>query len=218
MSNSLVRLGLRARSRSSIHPWPLRVLHWLNALAIVVMIGSGWQIYDASPLFGFVFPTAITLGGWLAAGIAWHLAFMWLLLANGLCYVAWGVVTGHFRRRLWPLEPGIALREAIAALRLQLPAHRPGHYSALQRLIYVGVICAGFIVVISGLGIWKPVQFWFFTDLIGGYFIGRYVHFFAMTAICAFLVIHLLAVVLTPSVLPPMLFGGGAEAAEEEEP
>ncbi len=199
--------------RRPIHPWPLRLMHWLNALAIVMMIGSGWQIYDASPLFGFSFPPLLTIGGWLGAGIAWHLAFMWLLVVNGIFYLAWGSASGHFRRKLWPLSPGAALREAFDALRLRLP-HQLGVYNAVQRLLYAGVIFAGVTVVISGLGIWKPVQLWFFTDLLGGYAVARYVHFFAMAAIVLFLIIHVLLVALVPKVLPPMLFGGNAEGGQ----
>jgi thiosulfate reductase cytochrome b subunit len=196
-----------------IHPWPLRLMHWLNALAIVMMIGSGWQIYNASPLFGFTFPSLVTIGGWLGAGIAWHLAFMWLLVVNGLFYLLWGFGSGHFRRQFWPLSPRTALAETWAALHFNLP-HRHGVYNAVQRLLYTGMVCAGVLVVISGLGIWKPVQLWFFTDLLGGYFIARYVHFFAMAAIAVFLVIHLLLVALVPKTLPPMIFGGSTERAE----
>ncbi len=202
----------RARSRP-IHPWPLRLMHWLNAVAIVMMIGSGWQIYNASPLFNFTFPPLLTLGAWLAGGIAWHLACMWLLLVNGLSYLVWGFATGHFRQKLWPISLPAALREVGAALRLQLP-HRQGVYNAVQRLLYAGVIFAGVVVVLSGLAIWKPVQLWFFTDLLGGYFVARYVHFFAMAAIVAFMILHLLLVALVPKVLPPMIFGGKAEGAE----
>ena len=192
-----------------IHPWPLRVTHWLNVIAIVMMIGSGWQIYDGSPLFGFTFPPLITIGGWLGAAIAWHLAFMWLLVVNGLVYVIWGASSGHFSK-LWPLSPVGAAREALLALRLQLP-HRRGVYNATQRLLYAGVLAAGVVIVISGLGIWKPVQLWFFTDLCGGYFIARYVHFFAMAAIGAFVVIHVALVLAVPKVLPPMITGGRLE-------
>jgi thiosulfate reductase cytochrome b subunit len=200
----------RSGRRRAIHPWPVRVMHWLNALAMVMMIGSGWQIYDASPLFGFTFPREVTIGGWLAAGIAWHLAFMWLLVGNGLFYLLWGFASGHFRRKFWPLSVKQALRETGAALRLQLP-HRRGVYNAVQRLLYAGVMVAAALAVISGLAIWKPVQLWFFTDLLGGYFVARYVHFFAMVAITGFLAIHLLLVALVPKVLPPMIFGGKAE-------
>jgi thiosulfate reductase cytochrome b subunit len=182
-------------------------MHWLNAVAIVMMIGSGWQIYDASPLFGFTFPPLVTIGGWLGAGIAWHLAFMWLLLGNGLAYLTWGFWVGHFRRKLFPVSPRAVMREIWAALRFRLP-HQKGVYNAVQRVLYLGVIFAGIVVVISGLGIWKPVQLWFFTDLCGGYFVARYVHFFAMASIVAFMAVHVLLVLLVPKSLPPMITGG----------
>src|SRR5439155_18373775 len=83
-----------------IHPLHVRITHWINALAILIMIGSGWQIYNASPLFAFTFPNGITLGGWLAGGLLWHFAAMWLLIANGLVYVSLGLVTGRFRHQL----------------------------------------------------------------------------------------------------------------------
>lgn len=185
-------------------------MHWLNAVAIVMMLGSGWQIYNASPLFGFTFPPPVTIGGWLGAGIAWHLAFMWLLAVNGLAYLVWGVFSGHFWRKFLPISPRAALRETAAALRLKLP-HQTGIYNAVQRLLYLGVILAGIVIVISGLAIWKPVQLWFFTSLCGGYFTARYVHFFSMAAIAGFLFIHILMVLLVPKVLPPMLTGGRAD-------
>ncbi len=196
----------RGRGRA-IHPWPLRLMHWLNAVAIVMMIGSGWQIYNAAPLFNFTFPPLLTIGGWLGAAIAWHLAFMWLLMGNGLAYLIWGVGAGHFRRKLFPVTPRAVWREFLAALRFRLP-HQRGVYNAVQRALYLGVIFAGVTVVISGLGLWKPVQLWFFTDLCGGYFVARYVHFCAMGAIVAFLFIHVLLVLMVPKVLPPMITGG----------
>jgi thiosulfate reductase cytochrome b subunit len=202
-----------SRPARSIHPWPLRLMHGLNALAIVMMIGSGWQIYNASPLFGFSFPAAVTIGGWLGAGIAWHLACMWLLVGNGLAYLLWGGFSGHFREKFSPLSLSDALREAWAALHFKLP-HRRGVYNAVQRLLYTGVIGAGVMVVISGLAIWKPVQLWFLTDLLGGYFSARYVHFFAMAAITLFVVVHVTLVALVPKSLPPMLFGGKPDRAE----
>ena len=190
-----------------IHPWPLRLMHWLNAFAIVMLLGSGWQIYNAAPLFNFTFPETITIGGWLGAGIAWHLAFIWLLMLNGLSYLLWGFFSGHFKQKLWPITPRAVLRDVGAALRFKLP-HQSGVYNAVQRVLYVGVMFAGLTMVISGLAIWKPVQFWFFTDLCGGYYIARYVHFTAMTCILAFLLIHIALVLTVPRVLPPMLTGG----------
>jgi thiosulfate reductase cytochrome b subunit len=203
----------RAKLARPIHPWPLRLMHWLNAVAIVMMIGSGWQIYNASPLFNFSFPPQVTIGGWLGAGIAWHLAFLWLLVANGVTYVIWGNLSGHFRQKLWPISPAAVLRDIGAALRFKLP-HRQGTYNAVQRLLYAGVIFAGIVIVLSGLAIWKPVQLWFITDALGGYVVARYVHFFAMAAIAAFVVIHILLVIMVPKVLPPMIFGGKAERTE----
>jgi len=182
-------------------------MHWLNAVAIVMMIGSGLQIYNASPLFDFTFPPLVTIGGWLGAGIAWHLAFIWLLMVNGLAYLIWGGVTGHFREKFLPFSLRLVLVEVCAALRFKLP-HQKGVYNAVQRFFYSGVIVAGVAVVVSGLGVWKPVQLWFFTDLCGGYFVARYVHFFAMAAIAAFIVIHVLLVILVPKSLPPMITGG----------
>jgi thiosulfate reductase cytochrome b subunit len=182
-------------------------MHWLNAVAIVMMLGSGLQIYNASPLFNFTFPPLLTIGGWLGAGIAWHLAFIWLLMGNGLAYLVWGSVTGHFRQKFFPISPRSVLREVWAALRFKLP-HQRGVYNSVQRLLYTGVIFAGITIVVSGLGIWKPVQLWFFTDLCGGYFVARYVHFCAMAAIAAFIVIHVLQVILVPKSLPPMITGG----------
>jgi thiosulfate reductase cytochrome b subunit len=182
----------------------LRITHWLNAFAIVMMIGSGWQIYNASPLFGFTFP--ITIGQWLGAGIAWHLAMMWLLVGNGLVYLIWTASSGHWRK-LVPPGPKAIWRDMKLALTFRL-SHETGAYNAVQRLLYCGVLLAGLVVVLSGLAIWKPVQLWPLCNLFGGYFAARYVHFFAMSAIVAFLVVHLTLVALVPKVLPPMITGG----------
>jgi len=190
-----------------IHPLPLRLMHWVNAVAIICMIGSGWQIYDASPLFGFTFPPVVTLGGWLAAGIAWHLAMMWFLMVNGLIYLVWGFASGHFRRKFWPISPCAVLRDLRQAFTFRLH-HERGVYNAVQRLLYIGVILAGIVVVLSGLAIWKPVQLWPLTTLCGGYFAARYVHFTAMACIVAFIAVHVLLVILTPKTLPSMITGG----------
>ena len=187
-----------------IHPWVLRVTHWLNAFAIIMMIGSGWQIYNASPLFGFTFP--IGIGQWLGAGIAWHLAMMWLLVGNAIVYLVWTAGSGHWRK-LVPPGPRAIWRDVKLALTFRL-GHETGAYNAVQRLLYCGVLLAGLVVVLSGLAIWKPVQLWPLCNLFGGYFAARYVHFFAMSAIVLFLLVHLTLVALVPKVLPPMITGG----------
>src|SRR5579875_3412049 len=98
-------------------------MHWVGAYAVLCMILSGWQIYDASPSLPFVFPGWMTLGGWLAGGIAWHIAAMWLLLADGLVYLAYGFLSGHFRRELSPPTPREVADDLGRALRFRLP-HR----------------------------------------------------------------------------------------------
>lgn len=199
--------------RRAIHSWPLRVMHWLNAIAIVTLIGSGWQIYNASPLLPFTFPEWVTIGEWLGGAIAWHLAAIWLLMLNGLSYLIWGFASGHFREKLWPITPRAVLRDARAALRFRLP-HEVGVYNAVQRLLYLGVIALGLLAVLSGLAVWKPIQLWLLSDLFGGFFMSRVVHFIAMAGIALFLAVHLLLVALVPRVLPSMIIGGDLEGPE----
>jgi thiosulfate reductase cytochrome b subunit len=192
--------------RAKIHPLVVRLTHWVNAFAMICMIMSGWRIYDASPLFNFTFPGWATLGGWLGGAIAWHFAAMWLLVANGLIYVAYGLLSGHFRGSFLPLSPRAVLRDLRAALTFRL-AHRLGTYNAVQRLLYVLVLLLGVIAVASGLAIWKPVQLQALTALLGGFEVARRVHFFAMSGIVGFVIVHLALVVLVPSTLPPMITG-----------
>ena len=189
-----------------IHPLVVRLTHWVNAFAMVCMIMSGWQIYDASPLFPFSFPAWATLGGWLGGAIAWHLAAMWLLVANGLVYVVYGLIGGHFRRSFLPLSPAAVWADLRAALTFRLP-HRLGHYNAVQRLLYVAVLLLGLLAVSSGLALWKPVQLHPLSLLFGGYEVTRRVHFVAMAGIVGFVVVHLLLVLLVPRTLPPMITG-----------
>ena len=190
-----------------IHPIWLRITHWINAAAMVVMIMSGWQIYNASALFPFTFPRSITLGGWLAGALLWHFAAMWVLAINGLVYLALGFATGRFRRKLWPIRPGEVWVDARAALRGKLSHADLSVYNAVQRLLYVGVILAGVMVVLSGLAIWKPVQLSPLTAVFGGYDVARYVHFFAMAAIVGFLVIHVALALIVPKSLRAMIVG-----------
>src|SRR4029077_9502513 len=191
----------------SIHPGWVRVCHWINAVAILVMIGSGWQIYDASPLFRFEFPKQITLGGWLAGALLWHFAAMWVLVVNGLVYVALGLATGRFRRKLLPIYPSQVFADAKAALTFKLAHDDLSHYNAIQKLLYTGVILCGVLIVLSGIAIWKPVQFQELTALFGGYDIARYVHFFAMSAIVGFIAVHVALALLVPKSLRAMIAG-----------
>src|SRR3954464_10784608 len=146
------------RARLVIHPIWGRITHRVKALSMLVMIGSGWEIYNASPLFGFMFPGSVTLGGWLAGALLWHFAAMWVLAVNGVVYVGLGFLTGRFRRKFLPIRPGDVIADAKAALTFKLSHDDISVYNAVQRLLYVGVILAGIIIVLSGLSIWKPVE------------------------------------------------------------
>ncbi len=194
-------------SRPVVHPLWVRVTHWINALAMLLMIGSGWQIYDAAPLFGFTFPNHIALGNWLAGALLWHFAAMWLLVINGLVYMTLGIVTGRFRRKLFPVRPGDVLRDLFAALRGKLSHDDLSVYNAVQKLLYLGILLTGVVIVLSGLSIWKPVQFQALTSFFGGYNTARYVHFAAMTAIVTFLVVHVTLAILVPKSLRAMIVG-----------
>lgn len=192
--------------RAVIHPLLVRIVHWINAVAMLTMISSGWQIYNASPLFGFTFPKAIVLGGWLAGGIQWHFAAMWMLVANGLVYLSYGVLGGHFKRDFLPLPPRKLINEFFSALRGKLP-HQTGVYNTLQRAAYLGVVILGVFIVLSGLSIWKPVQFKAIAALFGGYEGARLVHFFCMLGLVLFIVIHVVMVMLVPKTFLPMITG-----------
>ncbi|UGV24316.1 cytochrome b/b6 domain-containing protein [Rhodopseudomonas boonkerdii] len=191
----------------AIQPVWVRVLHWINAVAMVIMIMSGWQIYNASPLFDFVFPRSITLGGWLGGGIMWHLAGMWLLVINGLLYVLLGIVTGRFRRRLLPISTSGVIGDTRAALTGKLSHADLSTYNQVQRLLYIGILIVGVVIVLSGLAIWKPVQFQYLTAIFGGYDTARYVHFVMMASIVGFLVIHVALALIVPKSLRAMIIG-----------
>ena len=190
-----------------IHPAWVRVTHWINAIAMLVMIGSGWEIYNASPLFSFAFPSSITLGGWLAGALLWHFAAMWLLAINGLVYLILGLATGRFRRKLLPIRPAEVMADAKAALTFRLAHDDLTAYNAVQRLLYAGIIVVAIVIVLSGLAIWKPVQLQELTALFGGYEAARYVHFVCMALIVAFLVVHILLALIVPKSLRAMVTG-----------
>jgi thiosulfate reductase cytochrome b subunit len=198
---------ISAPATATIHPGWLRICHWIDALAILMMIGSGWQIYNASPLFDFAFPRSFALGNWLGGALLWHFAAMWLLVVNGAVYITLGLVTGRFRRKLLPITPAAVLADAKAAVTFKLSHDDLSHYNAIQKLLYLGVILTGVLIVLSGLSIWKPVQFQELTALFGGYNAARYVHFFAMAAIVSFLIVHIALAMIVPKSVRAMVVG-----------
>ncbi|MGJ4952712.1 cytochrome b/b6 domain-containing protein [Bradyrhizobium sp. HKCCYLS20291] len=190
-----------------IQPAWVRVMHWINAVAMIMMIMSGWQIYNASPLFDFRFDRSITLGSWLGGALLWHFAAMWLLMLNGLAYLVTGLVTGRFRRKLLPISPASVLSDLKAALTFKLSHDDLSAYNAVQKLLYLGIILVGIVVVLTGLSMWKPVQLHWLVSLFGDYPAARYVHFVCMALICAFLVVHIVLALLVPKSLRAMITG-----------
>jgi len=191
----------------SIHPLWLRATHWLNALAVLIMVTSGWRIYNASPLFDFKFAKDLTLGGWLGGAILWHFAAMWLLAANGLAYLLCNVASGRLMHKFLPLSPRAVLADLLAALRGRLTHADPRQYNAVQRAAYLFVMADAVLLVLSGLVLWKSVQFPLLRELLGGYESVRRVHFFAMAAMVAFVILHLTMVALVPRSLLTMIRG-----------
>jgi thiosulfate reductase cytochrome b subunit len=190
-----------------IHPAWLRATHWLNALAVLIMVTSGWRIYNASPLFDFKFTKGITLGGWLGGAIMWHFAAMWLLAANGLVYLLFNAGSGRLVRRFLPLSPRAIVADLGAALRGRLVHADLRDYNAVQRAAYLFVIADAVLLALSGLVLWKSVQFPLLRELLGGYETARRVHFFGMAAMVAFVIVHLTMVALVPRTLLAMVRG-----------
>ena len=191
----------------AIHPLWLRITHWMNALAVVLMAMSGWRIYNASPLFGFRFADSLTLGGWLGGALQWHFAAMWLLLANGLAYLLLNAGNGRLLKQFFPLSPRTLLADLHAALRGHLSHADPRRYNSVQRLAYLFVMADSVLLVLSGLVLWKSVQFPLLRELLGGYETARHVHFFAMAALVGFVVVHLAMVAVVPRTLRAMTLG-----------
>jgi len=191
-----------------VHPLIVRITHWINVLAVLLMVASGWRIYNASPLFeSFSFPDELTLGGWLAGALQWHFAAMWLLALNGLVYVIYGILSGHFRRKLLPISPSAVLRDVGQALRGKLAHEDLTVYNAAQRAAYVTLVVLFVLLVLSGLAIWKPVQLQELAALMGGYEGARLVHFIAMSLVVLIVIVHVVMVALVPRTFPTMITG-----------
>ncbi len=198
-----------------IHPLWMRATHWLNALAVLVLVTSGWRIYNAAPFFEFRIPAGITLGGWLGGALQWHFAAMWLLGFNGLVYLGINLFSGRLRRKFFPLSPKGVLQDMVAALRGKLSHADPRRYNNVQRLAYLFVMLDIVLLVLSGLVLWKSVQFGLLRDLLGGYEFSRRIHFVAMAALVGFVVVHLVMVALVPHTLLAMLSGRAGKNSKQ---
>lgn len=190
-----------------IHPLWLRVTHWLNALAVVILAMSGWRIYNAAPFFDFVIPKDITLGGWLGGAIQWHFAAMWLLVGNGLIYLVLNLASGRLLKKFFPVSPRAFVSDVLDALKGRLSHADLAYYNTVQRAAYLFVIVDVIVLVMSGLVLWKSVQFPLLRELLGGYEAARRVHFLAMSALVGFVGVHLVMVALVPRTLLAMIRG-----------
>ncbi len=187
------------------HPWLVRLTHWLNAITLVVMAGSGIQILRAFPAFGpkvpehdiVNIPRALALGGWLAGGLQWHFTFMWIFVGAGVTYVITQVVTGRYRMVLFgPRDiPGVwPMARHYFLFGPKPPLVEP--YNPLQKLAYTVTIVFAALSVLTGLVLYKPAQFSLLAALFGGYHLARIWHFLAMCGLLAFVPGHVVMVVL----------------------
>ena len=206
MANN-VEDGIAPDQTILVHPLLVRITHWTNVIAILLMVLSGWRIYNAAPFFDFKFPRDITLGGWLGGALQWHFAAMWLLALNGIVYVCYGVFSGRFKNRLFPIAPRAVLHDVVDAFRGKLAHDDLSVYNTAQRAAYLALILCGIALVLSGLAIWKPVQLQELTALFGGYQGARIVHFLAMALLVGIVFVHVVMVILVPRTFLIMVTG-----------
>jgi thiosulfate reductase cytochrome b subunit len=192
-----------------LHPLPIRMMHWINAVAVLIMITSGWGIYDDDVVIrGLHFSQFWRLGEWAAWSLNWHFAGMWLLAINGLTYLIYGLVTGRFRERLLPIRPTEVLQTVVDTLHFKIAHEDITVYNGVQKLLYIVVIFAGIAQVITGIAIWKPIQFSGLVSVLGGFQTARILHFAGMAMIVGFLVVHVALALLVPKTLWAMVAGG----------
>jgi thiosulfate reductase cytochrome b subunit len=203
------RVTANSRHWLRLHPVPLRVMHWINAFAMIIMIMSGWKIYNDDVIFSWLrFPDAITLGTWAQHGLQWHFFGMWIVALNGLAYLGYGLFTGRFRRKLFPISGHELILTIRDAATFRLRHDDLTRYNAVQKLLYIGIILVGILAVLSGLALWKPVQLSELATLFYDFQTTRLVHFFCMTAIVLFLIVHVALALIVPRSLVAMLTGG----------
>jgi thiosulfate reductase cytochrome b subunit len=199
----------RPRPPRRLHPLAVRIMHWINATAMIIMILSGWGIYnDYVIVRGLRFPEYLRLGDWAVPSLQWHFAGMWLLALNGLAYLAYGVITGRLRERMLPIRIQELVRTVRDTLHFKIEHEDLTVYNAVQKVLYLIVILAGVSQVVTGLFIWKPIQFSSAVALLGGFQSLRIAHFLGMSVIVGFLLVHVALSLLVPKTLWAMLTGG----------
>jgi thiosulfate reductase cytochrome b subunit len=206
-----ITINSTLRHPSKLHPLGLRIMHWVNAIAMIIMIGSGWEIYNDEVLFGWLhFPHWMTVGDGPEGALQWHFLAMWILMINGLCYLAYGFATGRFRRKLLPVWPSELIATIQDALRFKLGHDDITHYNAVQKVLYIGIIAIIIVQVLSGFAVWKPIQLSELSALFFGFQGSRLAHFVGMVAIVGFLVIHVALALFVPATIKAMITGGPA--------
>jgi len=203
-------------TRRRLHPVPIRIMHWTNAIAMLLLIFSGWGIYNDEVIFGALhFPSWLTLGGGAEGYLLWHFFAMWILAINGVAYLSYGFWTGRFRRMLLPVRGPDIIAELRSVLALKLAHDDLTKYNPVQKLLYIGVIVVVVVQVVSGLVVWKPVQFSELATLFYDFQTARLVHFIGMALIVGFLLVHVALALLVPQTLVAMLKGGPLVEADD---
>jgi len=194
---------------AQLHPLPIRIMHWMNALSMLLLIFSGWGIYNDEVIFGALhFAGWMTLGAGPEGALQWHFFAMWILMLNGVAYVSYGFWTGRLRRMLLPVRVAEILAELKSVLAFKLVHEDLTKYNPVQKLLYLGVMIVIVIQVLSGLVIWKPVQFSELAVLFYDFQTARVVHFLGMAAIVGFLLVHVALAFIVPQTIVAMIFGG----------
>ena len=187
------------------HPFLVRLCHWINSVSLLVLIASGLRIFRAFPSFGpkipqvdlVNIPKQLTLGGWLGGALQWHFTFIWIYMVTGALYIAYEIFSRNYRqvlfmprdiRGVWPM----AKHYFFFGRKPEL--NEP--YNPLQKLAYTSAIGLGVLSVLTGLVLYRPVQFSFLAVLMGGFHYARIWHFAVMVGFLSFIGGHLVMVLL----------------------
>ncbi len=208
MADAVTAVAQDIHDRTSVYPLWLRLMHWANATAVIILIMSGWRIYDATHfMFGLKIPPNWTIGGWLGGALQWHFALMWLLIGNAVVYTIVHIANGRFTRQFLPVTTQGLLSDAKDFLKGKLSHADIRHYNTIQKLAYLFAMLDIIVLILSGLVLWKSVQLPWLRDALGGYEFARRIHFFAMAGMVGFIVVHVVMALAVPKTIKAMVWG-----------